>query len=484
MSAEFRLALRCQPREGATGAQILAGVGSAMTMPAADAPEAPVVRRLLEGPASESELDRVLRSAGAEGRARWLWWRRRAHERGLVGYRLYGGGEPIAELVPTQPTAPELGSRTDDGSLADSVERVQLSRFAHLRRVDGCLVLDSPLAVMRAELQPPAVAVVAACAGPAAVGDLAAGPLDPSGARMLVAALLDSGLLVPVDEEGNTAEEKDPVLSQWEFHDLLMHTRTRTVRGESPRGSTFRFASVRPAPPALRERAAGLWTGLDRPDLDGLVQSDVGLTRVMEERTSERRLLPPTISQLGELLYRTLRVRAVRPAPPVATGYETTSRPYPSAGGMYELTAYLVVGECDGLARGLYRYDPESHGLWNVSSERSHVDRLLRDAGRAAVLTADPPVTVVLVADFARLSWKYEGVAYSLALKNVGVVFASLQLVATAMGMGSCPLGGGDAELFARAIRANPLEEVSLGELIIGSRAGTAPATGPTRSPK
>lgn len=48
---------------------------------------------------------------------------------------------------------------------------------------------------------------------------------------------------------------------------------------------------------------------------------------------------------------------------------------------------------------------------------------------------------------------------------GVRVVYQSIQLASTAMGLGSCPIGGGDSEAFARAAGANPLEEVSVGEL-------------------
>lgn len=44
-----------------------------------------------------------------------------------------------------------------------------------------------------------------------------------------------------------------------------------------------------------------------------------------------------------------------------------------------------------------------------------------------------------------------------------------MQLVATAMGLGSCPLGGGDSEAFSVAAGLRPLEETSVGELMLGS---------------
>jgi len=74
-----------------------------------------------------------------------------------------------------------------------------------------------------------------------------------------------------------------------------------------------------------------------------------------------------------------------------------------------------------------------------------------------------------LTARFARVAWKYQTMAYAVMLKHVGVVMQTLYLVATAMGLAPCGLGGGSAELFARASGLDPLVEGSIGELFLGS---------------
>jgi SagB-type dehydrogenase family enzyme len=81
---------------------------------------------------------------------------------------------------------------------------------------------------------------------------------------------------------------------------------------------------------------------------------------------------------------------------------------------------------------------------------------------------------LVLTARFAKVAWKYETMAYAAMLKHVGVIFQTLYLVATAMGLAPCGLGGGSAEMFARASGLDPLVEGSVGEFLLGS----APETG------
>jgi len=81
-----------------------------------------------------------------------------------------------------------------------------------------------------------------------------------------------------------------------------------------------------------------------------------------------------------------------------------------------------------------------------------------------------PDVLVILAARFRRVSWKYQSVSYSLILKEVGVLFQSMYLVATAMKLAPCALGGGDSELFGRAIGTEFHDETSVGEFALGSQ--------------
>jgi oxazoline/thiazoline dehydrogenase len=79
-------------------------------------------------------------------------------------------------------------------------------------------------------------------------------------------------------------------------------------------------------------------------------------------------------------------------------------------------------------------------------------------------------VLFILAARFARVAWKYESIAYSLILKHVGVVLQTMYLAATAMGLGPCALGCGDADLFARAAGTDYCAETSVGEFLLGSQ--------------
>jgi SagB-type dehydrogenase family enzyme len=105
----------------------------------------------------------------------------------------------------------------------------------------------------------------------------------------------------------------------------------------------------------------------------------------------------------------------------------------------------------------------------------AEVEQLLADAAASADIPAERvQVVLLLSARFPRLAWKYSSIAYALILKHVGVVYQTMYLTATAMGLAPCALGDGDADLFARAAGTDYYAETSVGEFLLG----TAPLPG------
>jgi SagB-type dehydrogenase family enzyme len=96
-------------------------------------------------------------------------------------------------------------------------------------------------------------------------------------------------------------------------------------------------------------------------------------------------------------------------------------------------------------------------------------------ASLSAGLAADEAqVVIVLTARVPRIAWKYSGLAYALVLKHVGVVYQTMYLAATAMGLAPCAVGAGDSDLFARAAGLSGHAETSVGEFLLGSRPALA----------
>ncbi len=352
----------------------------------------------------------------------------------------------------------------------------RISRFACLRRLDHAILLESPLGHARVFLHDSrAAAALALLAMPHTAAELAAEwpGMDILDLTSLLSLLLSAGAAFVCDTRGCIAEDESVPLQQWEFHDLLFHHRSRTVRHADAAGGTYRFLGTLPSLPALKLPMSDQCIALALPDMVALAAGDVPFSRVSESRQSIRIRgeQPITLGQLAEFLYRTARVKRIEPAD-AARGafYESSWRVCPSGGAMHELELYLSISRCDGLAPGLYRYDPLGHALDHLSDLGAAQQTVIAAGSGAAGLTHPPDVLITLAARFQRVSWKYQSLAYSLILKNVGALFQQMYLVATAMDLAPCALGGGDSDRFAEAAGLDHYTETSVGEFLLSSR--------------
>ena len=388
-----------------------------------------------------------------------------------------GGGSPSAADV-------LRGALAAGGADQDAAGHVVWSRFAQIHRPGDRLVLATPLAGHEVELHDPVLlGVVSALVEPKPPASVPVPPgLDRAVVRVATAVLRACRLVEPA---GFVAE---PELTGWSPHELWFHTGSRQGWHEGPWGATYpgRQRGVAPPParhrPPPREPSADPASGADRwplprPDLDRVAAADPPLTAVLESRRSLRAhddAAPLTAAQLGEFLYRTARTRRTW----CHDGVELADRPYPSGGALHELELYPVIANVAGLPAGLYHYDGHAHALGLVAADDPVVRALGRRAARAATMTTPPQALIIVTARFGRVMWKYQSMAYALTLKNVGALYAAMYLVATAMNLAPCALGGGDSALFARASGLDYLAESSVGEFVLGSAPPT-PATRP-----
>jgi SagB-type dehydrogenase family enzyme len=354
-----------------------------------------------------------------------------------------------------------------------------LSRFAYQRRFGRDTVLETPLNAARLVLHDPRVAALVHRLGePHTTAQLCAvTDLPQEQIAAVVELMAGAGFLTAVTPDGTPAEDQRGELQSWEFHDLLFHARSRQGRHDAVVGNTYPMAGVCPPLPALKPVAAEAWIELFRPDLAELEARDPPLVRVMEDRRSLREYGsdPISVAQLGEFLFRTVRLRDVweydNPTHAGPVPVAISSRPYPSGGALYPIEVYPVVRVCQGLEAGLYHYDPEGHRLARLAPRSEDLDKLLDDAAQATAMPRDAvQVLLVLTARFGRVAWKYSGLSYALILKDLGGLFQNMYLAATAMGLAPCAIGVGDSDRFARASAIDYYREGSVGEFVLGSR--------------
>ncbi|MFJ8955006.1 SagB family peptide dehydrogenase [Streptomyces sp. NPDC102381] len=389
----------------------------------------------------------------------------------LVEFGVAVGGRELIRLQQT-------GQDTDPATtVVGPDDVVRLSRFALCRSRSGTLVLESPLASARALLvHRTARTLVYSLAAGRRVGDLAeqdGGDLALPEVCALLGVLVGAGLVECRSAGEEFETEENSTLRQWDFHDLLFHSRIRSGRHDAPLGGTFPHRGEIAPRPAVKAVPDGPSIELYRPALEEITGRDPGLTAALEGRRSFRSYgeQPLTAEQIGEFLYRVGRVRTrFVPAPDDEPGGEIVSRPYPTGGSSFELELYLTVQRCDGIDPGIYYYDPVAHRLVLVND--AHQDRraMLEVASVSTAREADPDLLITMTSRFQRLSWKYSGMAYATTLRHTGVLYQTMYLVATAMGLAPCGLGIGNSDMSARVLGLDYLQESSVGDFILGSR--------------
>ena len=418
--------------------------------------------------ATEEQLADLARQYDGDlGPPRILYYLQRLARLGLICYTVNWNGIKLATLVPLSPVYQLTMINPDEN------EAYLLSRFAYLRQEDGQFVLESPLGYAKVVLHDwKATALLHTLTRPHRLSELSAEFQDISQETIsMFVSLLLSGQAVSAVSDEEQSEQKQ-ILAQWDFHDLLFHTRSRLGRHTNAYGGTYRFLGRIEPLTAVKSPPSDEVVSLYQPDIEALKAEDVPFTQVLEERQSWRTYgnHPITVEQLGEFLYRTARIRSCPEARPGE--YERSNRPYPNGGACYELELYVVVNTCQGLPAGLYYYGPKEHLLYKLSGQTREVEALLAGAYQAAAQEDQPQVLIILTARFQRVSWKYASIAYALILKHVGVLYQTMYLVATAMGLAPCALGGGNSDLFASAAGTNYCAETSVGEFLLGSMVG------------
>jgi oxazoline/thiazoline dehydrogenase len=413
--------------------------------------------------AAEEELCRVAEEIDGHSAATWrvLYYVLKLLQNAVLQYALRSGDALLATIECVQNIERIPGSiRPINGSLV-------LSRFAYIRKHVDKAILESPLCRGRIVVSDPeCFATIFRLMQPRTCEELLS--LTPRAWRDEVLAFVTVLQALSIVREGDQDDEGDS--RYWEFHDLMFHSQTRFWEDSKPLGATFRFGmDSRQQFSELDARLCSESIELFQPDLAILIRSDRSFTEVLEARRSLRGASGPAISaeQLGEFLYRVAGTRSFNKL--VHAEDYRGNRPYPNAGACYELEIYVLVDRCEGLAGGLYHYRPDTHRLTAIRTNSYCLTQMLRDAGTAAGCVT-PEVLVIVTARFRRVSWKYEGIAYSLILKNVGVLFQTMYLVATAMRMRPCAVGAGDARLFEQATGIEGLTEASVGEFVLMGR--------------
>lgn len=393
---------------------------------------------------------------------------RRLARRGLLEYCLSGSriGE---DQVVIETQMPDYWPRTPPLGNADAVV---LSRFAYMRRRGNDMILESPRAGALFKICNPKIAAfLAMLSTPQHIKQLRR--QDDFPGLELLALLLDCQILFKVDAAGGSGlrpAEGDCNLVLWDFHDLLFHTRSTQGRHANPLGGVYPHAGAIFPLPAVRPRWPGKKITLRKfAAADPAAISPVAkLLRQSHSTRSFDHQQPITLAELSQFLGGAARVVSISNAEPGLDDGGSAVRPYPSAGAGYELELYLAVDTCEGLARGFYHYDAGAHALAPIRVPMHELEAQLTGARYSMGSTAAPQILITIAARFGRISWKYSSIAYSLILKDVGVLIQTFYLMATDMRLGGCAIGITNIDLFAKMTGIEFHVEGPVGQFAIG----------------
>jgi SagB-type dehydrogenase family enzyme len=402
---------------------------------------------------------------------------RRLARQGLVEYRLFRA-RADHDLVVIEPQSAGYWPKIQKLRAADIVV---LSRFAYMRRRGNEMVLESPRASALFRIADPTIAsALAALSSPHRVGKLRqqGGPSEE-----LLALLLDCQILFKLEtagDEGLRLSEGGASLVVWDFHDLLFHVQSTEGRQANPLGGRYPYVDLIPPPPAVRPT----WPGAVI-DLRTLTDATNDVISPFAELLSERQSVrefddqnPITLAELAQFLDGCARVRSKWASAldfgdgTVGPEIDYTTRPYPSAGSAYELELYLAVTRCDGLAQGFYHYDADRHALVAIEARPQELEAMVGAAAYAMAAPGPPQILITIAARFDRIAWKYSAIAYSLILRDVGVLLQTLYLTATDMDLGGCAVGTSNIDLFAKITGLEFHVEGPVGQFALGR--GTA----------
>ena len=158
--------------------------------------------------------------------------------------------------------------------------------------------------------------------------------------------------------------------------------------------------------------------------------SDVSIEQSLRQRRSTRDYTnePLNLYDLSQLLWATQGTTDPR-------GFRTA----PSAGALYPLELYVVVGNVENLKPGTYKYKPDEHEIILVTEGDKRVD--LAVAALSQPWVKDGAITIIIAAVYERTTVKYgeRGIRY--VHIEVGHAAQNLCLQATAMDLGVVTVG-------------------------------------------
>ena len=195
---------------------------------------------------TEAELSElVINTDGSSTLPQFYYYLQQFISLGLICHTLKADDLCWATMIPVStPYQPEFCEIAEE-------QKYLLSRFTYCHQDNHQLMLESPLSQAKISLGD--------WRGGALVNELAQiqdchtltkiPGVSVDKAKMFLSFLLSAKMVSEVQEDGKVLEEQSNTLAQWEFHDLLFHSRSRIGRHSNTVGKSYRFLDkIKPLP--------------------------------------------------------------------------------------------------------------------------------------------------------------------------------------------------------------------------------------------
>jgi len=218
------------------------------------------------------------------------------------------------------------------------------------------------------------------------------------------------------------------------------------------RASIFQRGAFGPVPraPVYKRYPDAPRTALPKPTFP----ETGSLWSILNQRRSKRRYTPEpiTIQTLATLLWATQGLTLH------TSGYQF--RTAPSAGALYPVETYLSLHNVEGVGKGIYHFSVADFALEEIGSQ--DYAGLLTGAALDQGMVAKSAVLFIWTAVFLRALWKYRDRCVRYVCMDAGHIAQNLQLVATALGLGCCPIGAFYDDEINGVLRVDGEEETAI----------------------
>jgi SagB-type dehydrogenase family enzyme len=189
---------------------------------------------------------------------------------------------------------------------------------------------------------------------------------------------------------------------------------------------------------------------------DPKFKSDTSVEEALLNRRSVREFGEDslTIEQVSQLLWSAQGITSKR-----------GGRTSPSAGALYPLEIYVLVGKVKGIKTGFYHYEPDKHSITPRKDKDLREELTKASLDQGEILAA--PVTLVMAAVYERTTKKYQQRGMRYVDMEIGSAGENIYLQCESLGLGTVFIGAFEDDEVKKVLG---ISEEPLGIMPVGKK--------------